>query len=1593
MAKGFGLGKPKKGNKKRQKAYLHLIVDLLRCPRGREPKILMAHQNLIDAGLVKMMGMIAMGLADEGDRQSANFLLNLANFLAEELGLSSDAIVFPQFLLQMMSEIASKGNPAAAHPILQAYLEQDNLFIQHFRSWATSMLYGAEPKEALSCAVLLASFGSVIAEFPLGDRAQNVEEAIACHQTALRVITRDTKPKLWGDTQNALAVAYCNRIKGDQAENWGNAIDAFEKALQVLTREVSPEQWSKIQNNLGNAYRDWIWGDKAKNLEQAIAAHQNALQVRTREISPERWAQTQMNLGADYRQRLEGDKAENLEMAMACYQQALQVYTSQKFPKDWADTQNNLGNVYRERIVGEKLENLDKAIAAFKAVLQVFTRQSFPHRWAMAQMNLGNAYREQEKISEAIACCRAALEIWTPAAFPQDCFKAGQNMGDAAFNAELWSEAIEGYTAAIEAVEQRLSGAESEARRQEIKAEAINIYEQMVKACVNNGQPDLAMKYARRSGSQRILNQLANNELGQNDKVIDFLCQVLWKSGESGGDAKVVYPLLEANLDKLDDQLPHVLRYFGEYIQSQVEPEQLAKLEQFAQLSQQLKATDSSEMEPELSFTEPMMMAVGMLTFNLLMLKFPQGNSATNIEITIAGYEVLIPVFTREVCLQTWGEIQAHLGVAYSDRIRGDRGSNLEKAIACYQNALQVFTPETFTETWADTQNNLAIAYSERIQGDHSQNLEQAIECCKSVLQVCTREAFPEQWANTQSNLGVCYRVRVCGEQVENIELAIRCYQNAMLVHTREVLSQNWAGLQENLGVVYVNRIKGEQAENLEEAINYFQSALQIRTCDAFPVDWVRCQTNLGNAYKMRIFDNEAENLESAIHCYETALEVATLETMPEQWAMAQLNLATAYSNRIKGNRESNLKSAIRCYEAALQVYTKRAYTQNWATLQNNLGTLYGRLGLVEQQIHCLQASLEACTREAFPQDWADTQYNLGLAYRKLGLIEEALECFRLSLEVFQPNAFPVDCLLSGRTLGDTAFKVRLWTKAIEGYSLAIDAVETTRTWATSESRRQEILAEAIDVYQNMVQACINAGQLEKAIEYAERSRSKRLVDLMASNDLYQSGEIAPEVKELLQQFEGLQQQIDQERSQNNSGNNRELMGVGTSTVDRASFQAYNEAIANLEAEKQQIWKQLRRLDPVLAGEIQVSTPDFAAMQELIDQPTTAILSFYTTTNDTHIFILRQNQITLHTCTGQGIETLQSWISQNWLFPYVAEQDTWKNQINNFLTELAQRLQLPELISQHLEGIKELILVPHLFLHQIPFAALPVGNGRYLADKFLIRYTLSCQVLEFCQKRPHLGDSLTYGTVEDATEDLPCAGFEGEQIARLHNIPGGQRLKGKIQATVKNYRELTKKVQVIHSSHHAESRLDNPLESVLKLADGTITLGQLMTPSWRLPHLSDVFLSCCETGLGVTEITDDILTLSTGFLCAGARSVVSTLWSVDDLATALFSIFYYQHRQQGQSRPEALQQAQIKLRQLKKHDLAELAKQVAAEQKQARSKRNQYQPNSAEYLECDHEYKKYLGVTAQLHRIKNSPEECPFSSPRYWAAFTCSGLR
>jgi CHAT domain-containing protein len=204
--------------------------------------------------------------------------------------------------------------------------------------------------------------------------------------------------------------------------------------------------------------------------------------------------------------------------------------------------------------------------------------------------------------------------------------------------------------------------------------------------------------------------------------------------------------------------------------------------------------------------------------------------------------------------------------------------------------------------------------------------------------------------------------------------------------------------------------------------------------------------------------------------------------------------------------------------------------------------------------------------------------------------------------------------------------------------------------------------------------------------------------------------------------------------------------------------------------------------------------------------------------------------------------------------------------------------------------------------------------------------------------------------------------------------------------------------------------VNTPLKSALILADGKITLGNLMLGE-RYPHLDEVFLSTCETPVGNFTLTDDVATITTGFLCAGARSVQSTLWSVSDIVTALFDIFYHQERREGHNRAISLKRAQVRLKNLsgaefKSNHYPELKKFLDIELepeleaidqriKQLNSIKNQTTGEEREniLLEIGSLERRYLSLENLFATLEFYCQQAyPFASPYYWAGFICQGM-
>jgi CHAT domain-containing protein len=117
---------------------------------------------------------------------------------------------------------------------------------------------------------------------------------------------------------------------------------------------------------------------------------------------------------------------------------------------------------------------------------------------------------------------------------------------------------------------------------------------------------------------------------------------------------------------------------------------------------------------------------------------------------------------------------------------------------------------------------------------------------------------------------------------------------------------------------------------------------------------------------------------------------------------------------------------------------------------------------------------------------------------------------------------------------------------------------------------------------------------------------------------------------------------------------------------------------------------------------------------------------------------------------------------------------------------------------------------------------------------------------------------------------------------------------------------------IIHIASHGEFDPINPLFSAVKLvrdreADGNLEAGEIFGLDIRADL---VVLSACQTGLGKVTAGDDVVGLNRAFLYGGTHTIVSSLWRVSDVSTAVLAKqFYREHR--SRNKADALRRAAL----------------------------------------------------------------------------------
>jgi CHAT domain-containing protein/Tfp pilus assembly protein PilF len=231
-------------------------------------------------------------------------------------------------------------------------------------------------------------------------------------------------------------------------------------------------------------------------------------------------------------------------------------------------------------------------------------------------------------------------------------------------------------------------------------------------------------------------------------------------------------------------------------------------------------------------------------------------------------------------------------------------------------------------------------------------------------------------------------------------------------------------------------------------------------------------------------------------------------------------------------------------------------------------------------------------------------------------------------------------------------------------------------------------------------------------------------------------------------------------------------------------------------------------------------------------------------------------------------------------------------------------------LGDHLRA-RHLIFVPHGPLHFLPFHALHDGDA-YLCDAHTISYAPSATVFGICQEKPVGGKaaSLVLGIPDERAPEILA---EVQSVAGL--LPHTDLFVGS-QATAQVLRDKGADSGLLHIATHGIYRQDNPMFSGIKLGDGYLNLYDLykMRLAARL-----VTLSGCATGMNYVAAGDELLGLQRGLFCAGATSLLLSLWDVHDRSTASLMQEFYKNYIQTNDMPASLQTAMLRLREQNPH--------------------------------------------------------------------------
>jgi CHAT domain-containing protein len=711
------------------------------------------------------------------------------------------------------------------------------------------------------------------------------------------------------------------------------------------------------------------------------------------------------------------------------------------------------------------------------------------------------------------------------------------------------------------------------------------------------------------------------------------------------------------------------------------------------------------------------------------------------------------------------------------------------------------------------------------------------------------------------------------------------------------------------------------EMNELGKAARYYGAALESSRAAGMTVTEAEIEASLGNLARYR--GNYAEALEY----FELSRQKYDRLDMPHQSAIASVEIADCYA-------ELNLEAEARdIYRKVTPVLRKLRLNAEEARVRLNHGRIARSVGEIRTAHRQLGSALRLFRLEENPDGSAMTLLELSRVRQLQGNAARAIELAREAAEILKASASPrrkieADSLVAELTLqsGD-AFHARALfedvlarsvrsempvmrqsvlnsigrielhlgrvDRAASYFRRSIRLLETLRDPLPGEEFRMSFAAGKLDPYLLLAKLLIGKRRIEDAFLLTERARARTLLETMSSNVGGKTDDVS----------------VDAVRARLNWIYRRLETDLGTSR---------KHLFADARRVERELAELLRRKES--SGAARSRSPrhgpqsgaakglDLGELRSRLGKKKILIE-----------YVIFEDKLSAFTVTASGVRYFEDLAEKSEVIEVL---EALRFQFGSMRYDRADLGPLAANLRQRTNAIlhwfyekliapmgkeigsRDVVIIPAGPLNYLPFNAMHDGTRYLIEDRTVVIAPSAGVWLQLVKRRRRacLEPAVLFGFADDR---IPLV---NDEIASLRELlPDHTAFTGP-NATFAAFVENAPSARLLHLACHGEFRPDNPMYSSLRLYDGKVTVRDIC--SHRL-SAELVTLSACETGLSKVISGEEILGLARGFLSAGARNIVLSLWTVNDTATAKLMVEFYLALQRGKGIAASLRIAQL----------------------------------------------------------------------------------